>query len=457
MVLASTLVLVGSVACGGGDGPDEGGAPSKPRRAVGRIQAVLERAVTVDGTAVTDAADLVEGSVVVSDDSGEFDFSLNEKVRRCRADPGTRLQVHPRTGELVHWIVGSSTCTTTKGPQDYRAGQSVLLKTVDPVFRVVVGPRQVSVKVRQGAMEVSSGGETVNVRSNEEVTVLDGQPPPAPRPINLTPKERLVVEQVTAQAVLEDAEGSSTTTEETSSTSATTATSTSTTEPPTTTTARVPDVVGLDAPAAEAKIEAAGFAVKRVRVNSFRLADRVMGTNPQPGASAQKGSTVELQLAKGDCIPYDATKLSISDAGAEGWRLVQGTMWMALLDTKADAEQALAVARRHTAQCFIGRGNSRPDRKRYIVQYWMGSSGQVTKVSPEDCIGHDPARLEIVDLGAQGWRLQEGSHWMLLLDNQSDAEDALMLAKRYNAHCFIGRDNTRPNRSDYIFEYWESK
>ena len=43
---------------------------------------------------------------------------------------------------------------------------------------------------------------------------------------------------------------------------------------------------------------------------------------------------------------------------------------------------------------------------------------------------------------------------MLLLDNESDAADARAVASRYTAHCFIGRDNTRPNRGDYIVEYW---
>ena len=35
-----------------------------------------------------------------------------------------------------------------------------------------------------------------------------------------------------------------------------------------------------------------------------------------------------------------------------------------------DAEAALALAQQHNYQCFIGRNNRRPDRIRYIVQYW---------------------------------------------------------------------------------------
>jgi hypothetical protein len=42
-----------------------------------------------------------------------------------------------------------------------------------------------------------------------------------------------------------------------------------------------------------------------------------------------------------------------------------------------------------------------------------------------------------------------------LLDNETDARRALALAKRHKAHCFLGRENARPNRNDYVIEYWE--
>jgi hypothetical protein len=50
--------------------------------------------------------------------------------------------------------------------------------------------------------------------------------------------------------------------------------------------------------------------------------------------------------------------------------LTDGSSRMATLDNRADAEQALGVAGGSSRQCFIGRGNSRPNRKDYIVQYW---------------------------------------------------------------------------------------
>jgi hypothetical protein len=76
--------------------------------------------------------------------------------------------------------------------------------------------------------------------------------------------------------------------------------------------------------------------------------------------------------------------------------------------------------------------------------------------SSKDCVAYDPKALQIVSLGDQGYRLVEnGSHGMLSLDDKVDAYDALALAQRHTRHCFIGRDNTRADRLDYIIDYWE--
>jgi len=42
-----------------------------------------------------------------------------------------------------------------------------------------------------------------------------------------------------------------------------------------------------------------------------------------------------------------------------------------------------------------------------------------------------------------------------MLDNEQDAKCALALAKNHTKQCFIGRDNRRPNRKDFIVLYWE--
>ena len=127
---------------------------------------------------------------------------------------------------------------------------------------------------------------------------------------------------------------------------------------------------------------------------------------------------------------------------------------MKVLDDRPDAEAALALARRHTLQCFIGRDNVRSERLDYIVAYWAGVSGLATTIENEDCLPYDPNALRIVDEGASGWLLTDGDSRMLILDNRSDAQLALDVGGLYSDHCFIGRGNSRPNRSSYILEYW---
>ena len=72
-----------------------------------------------------------------------------------------------------------------------------------------------------------------------------------------------------------------------------------------------------------------------------------------------------------------------------------------------------------------------------------------------DCVGYEPAALRIADRKAAGQVVTDGSTDLLALDTETDARRALALAKRYKAHCFLGRNNTRPNKSEFVIEYWE--
>ncbi|MGC5020949.1 hypothetical protein [Micromonospora sp. DT47] len=187
-------------------------------------------------------------------------------------------------------------------------------------------------------------------------------------------------------------------------------------------------------------------------------------STPPPTAtpSSQPPSSAPDPLDKiepADCLPYDPEELKIYDAGAIGWRLVETLAdgqehGMLILDNEADATAALTVARRSTNFCFIGRGNTRPNHVDYLVQYWKGASGQTTTIESPDCIPYGKAGLTIVDEGDSGWLLTDGSSRMLILDNEQDARNALIVAQAHSKHCFIGRDNARPNRRDYIAEYW---
>lgn len=192
----------------------------------------------------------------------------------------------------------------------------------------------------------------------------------------------------------------------------------------------------------------------RIQVESFTRFTDYSGRSAYHARDVFVRTEPETGMAP-DCLTYDPRDLRIVNEGSRGWLLTDGVSRMHMLDNRRDAERALALARRHTAQCFIGRDNTRPNRKDFIVEYWTGASRVPTAISGEDCISYNRWNLRIVDEGARGWLLTDGRFRLLMLADREDAERALNLARRNSRQCFIGRDNTRPNRQDYILGYWQ--
>jgi C1A family cysteine protease len=157
-----------------------------------------------------------------------------------------------------------------------------------------------------------------------------------------------------------------------------------------------------------------------------------------------------------DAIPYDPNRLVVVDRGALGWMLTDGRMSMRLFDNAEDARNGLRVARRHNRQCFVGRDNPRANRRDYILEYWEGNSGLPREpLTRTDGIPYRPANVKALDLDSDGWRIHEGDHWMLMAHDMNDALAVLQVVERYSRMCFIGRNNKRPNRKDYIMTYFE--
>ncbi|MCH8558455.1 MAG: C1 family peptidase [Balneolia bacterium] len=71
-----------------------------------------------------------------------------------------------------------------------------------------------------------------------------------------------------------------------------------------------------------------------------------------------------------------------------------------------------------------------------------------------DELHYNPRNLRIVNEGSRGWLLTDGRSRMKMLDNREDARNALRVARRHTRRGFVGRDNPRRNRIDYITEYW---
>ena len=80
------------------------------------------------------------------------------------------------------------------------------------------------------------------------------------------------------------------------------------------------------------------------------------------------GASVAIEAE--DCVGYNRAGLSIKDLGAQGLMVVDGRSLVIRADTREDAQRIWEIAQQSTRQCFIGRGNKRPNERDYIVQYW---------------------------------------------------------------------------------------
>jgi hypothetical protein len=98
----------------------------------------------------------------------------------------------------------------------------------------------------------------------------------------------------------------------------------------------------------------------------------------------------------------------------------------------------------------IGYGVAGIDNRMYLIH-------DVYSVDPRLEYRYDPLALQIVYKGSQGWMLTDGKKQLKMLDNYDDARDAFRVARRHNRCGFIGADNQRENRRDYIIEYWKGR
>jgi hypothetical protein len=183
----------------------------------------------------------------------------------------------------------------------------------------------------------------------------------------------------------------------------------------------------------------------------------ISSSEPTVGPTAP---TEPVALPKRDCLPYNPDSLTIQPFGDGAFRLISPEAGaMLLLDNQRDADSALTLGRSYHQYCFLGRGNTRPDRKQYIFEYWLQPDDAVVAIPNADCLKYNPTAVRYEPFGT-GFRLIEdlgngqGSA-MALLDNEQDAQDAVAIAKRYTQQCFIGRDNQRSDREDYIVQYWQ--
>jgi hypothetical protein len=139
----------------------------------------------------------------------------------------------------------------------------------------------------------------------------------------------------------------------------------------------------------------------------------------------------------GDCLNYHPNNVAL-----RGPRIVEGRHILMAFSDPRDRELGLALARSYASYCTIGRDNARPNRNDYLFEYWSG--GRNGSTAPTyDCMAYDARRLRVVNLGAEGFRIDsliaDGALYLQRFNTLADATAGLAVFRRHNFQCFIGR------------------
>jgi uncharacterized protein YjdB len=163
-----------------------------------------------------------------------------------------------------------------------------------------------------------------------------------------------------------------------------------------------------------------------------------------------------LKTGVQDCIAYEPASIGKpSKDKVVGWRVTDGSAVIATLDNESEAQQVISLARRYKGHCFIGRGNTRSNHSDYVVDYWIAPTNVPSTIQKEDCREYDRGSLTMKDLGAAGVSVEDRNWRLTLADNKTDAKKVWDIAKEHLALCVIARNNSRPNRRDYMVQYWK--
>ncbi|MBR3519276.1 MAG: hypothetical protein IKN77_04055 [Paludibacteraceae bacterium] len=174
-----------------------------------------------------------------------------------------------------------------------------------------------------------------------------------------------------------------------------------------------------------------------------------------------------------DVISYNPSNLKVVKEST-CWLLTDGRSRMNVFASEEDAMNGLRVAKRHTRQCFVGRDNKRSNRKDFILSYFDGDSGLPAEpLTKTDIIPYNPKNVSVrYNAQAGYWEVIEQEktilnilrpgkattpkvHNMFIADNMADALAMLQIVERHSKSCYIGRDNKKSNRKDYIVHYFE--
>ncbi|MCE8420998.1 PASTA domain-containing protein [Rhodovulum sulfidophilum] len=222
--------------------------------------------------------------------------------------------------------------------------------------------------------------------------------------------------------------------------------------------AEVPNLVGLSQDRARNVLRDRGLRMggTATRESGSVAPGTVLAQDPGEGAELAPGSAVAVVLAAAprvtvdeDCIRHNPGNIAAKQIGGR-WKIVDGSHWMLDFGTDADsAKKVLAVLKAYGADriCYVSRpqppmmyilnGDRAPIRTP-ATRLQLMTAGLVR----EDCIGFDPATLDL-ESGGAGVTLVNDRSRMIRFRNMDEAKKAMLVIRKhgFTRQCFVGRPN----------------
>ncbi|MCE8439113.1 PASTA domain-containing protein [Rhodovulum sulfidophilum] len=222
--------------------------------------------------------------------------------------------------------------------------------------------------------------------------------------------------------------------------------------------AEVPNLVGLSQDRARNVLRARGLRMggTATRESGSVAPGTVLAQDPGEGVELAPGSAVAVVLAAAprvtvdeDCIRHNPGNIAAKQIGGR-WKIVDGSHWMLDFGTDADsAKKVLAVLKAYGADriCYVSRpqppmmyilnGDRAPIRTP-ATRLQLMTAGLVR----EDCIGFDPATLDL-ESGGAGVTLVSDRGRMIRFRNMDEAKKAMLVIRKhgFTRQCFVGRPN----------------
>jgi len=78
------------------------------------------------------------------------------------------------------------------------------------------------------------------------------------------------------------------------------------------------------------------------------------------------------------------------------------------------------------------------------------------QVGREDCVPYDAATLRLTLESNGTWLISRADGARFIgLDSRDDANVMMDVFRAHTQLCYVGRDNTRPDRQRYVHHYWK--